>query len=524
MTIDFKDHELKAYTINVNDAFTLPITDGSANQVLQTNGSGTVTWADSGGGGGGGSMTTVKANGSQVGGADIVTLDFGTQFSVSEDPDTEINIALADDLVTVGDAATIADGSAYELSISGSAATLGGNRLQLLSTETVFNNAGADADFRVEGDTDANLLFVDASTDRVGIGTNAPAYLFDVDGAASAESITLGGTSLKYLSLSRDGTGTFGNTVITELLGDINIQAQNCKMKMTNPALGSQAVITMNPEASNQDFLVKGDTDADLLFVDASTDLVQIGKLNINGAFTLPTADGSANQVLQTNGSGTVTWADSSGISNLLEDTSPQLGGNLDLNGEDITGSGNITMASGTLTVDGPTVLNDVGGNYDFRVEGDTDTHLIFTDASTDRVGISNATPEHLLDVDGAVKANIYINETATATDGSTVTFNLSNASQHKVVLGGNRTLAVSNSAGAGEKFIVRLVQDSTGSRTVTWFSNIYWPGGIEPELSTGASDEDAFGFICISSGNWLGFVLGYDMSTSSGGGSGGLG
>ena len=234
MTIDFKDHELKAYTINVNDAFTLPITDGSANQVLQTNGSGTVTWADSGGGGGGGSMTTVKANGSQVGGADIVTLDFGTQFSVSEDPDTEINIALADDLVTVGDAATIADGSAYELSISGSAATLGGNRLQLLSTETVFNNAGADADFRVEGDTDANLLFVDASTDRVGIGTNAPAYLFDVDGAASAESITLGGTSLKYLSLSRDGTGTFGNTVITELLGDINIQAQNCKMKMTN--------------------------------------------------------------------------------------------------------------------------------------------------------------------------------------------------------------------------------------------------------------------------------------------------
>jgi hypothetical protein len=48
------------------------------------------------------------------------------------------------------------------------------------SGAVVFNDAGADVDFRVEGDTDANLLFVDASTDRVGIGTNAPALTFHV--------------------------------------------------------------------------------------------------------------------------------------------------------------------------------------------------------------------------------------------------------------------------------------------------------------------------------------------------------
>lgn len=35
----------------------------------------------------------------------------------------------------------------------------------------VFNETGADVDFRVEGDTDANLLFVDASFDAIGIGT-----------------------------------------------------------------------------------------------------------------------------------------------------------------------------------------------------------------------------------------------------------------------------------------------------------------------------------------------------------------
>ena len=39
---------------------------------------------------------------------------------------------------------------------------------------TVINESGAASDFRVEGDTEQNLLFVDASADRVGIGTNAP--------------------------------------------------------------------------------------------------------------------------------------------------------------------------------------------------------------------------------------------------------------------------------------------------------------------------------------------------------------
>lgn len=42
------------------------------------------------------------------------------------------------------------------------------------TNEITFNEAGADLDFRVEGDTQTNLLFVDASTDRVGIGTSTP--------------------------------------------------------------------------------------------------------------------------------------------------------------------------------------------------------------------------------------------------------------------------------------------------------------------------------------------------------------
>lgn len=41
-------------------------------------------------------------------------------------------------------------------------------------------------DFRAEGDATTDLLYVDASTDRVGIKTETPAYDFDVNGTAKA--------------------------------------------------------------------------------------------------------------------------------------------------------------------------------------------------------------------------------------------------------------------------------------------------------------------------------------------------
>ena len=71
----------------------------------------------------------------------------------------------------------------------------------------VFNESGADKDARFEGDTDANLLFLDASTDRVGIGTATPAtklHLLD----ASAVNIELRiGNSQSYASVIENSVG-----------------------------------------------------------------------------------------------------------------------------------------------------------------------------------------------------------------------------------------------------------------------------------------------------------------------------
>ena len=49
------------------------------------------------------------------------------------------------------------------------------NRISVNTTETVINDTSKDLDFRVEGNGDANALFVEGETDSVGVGTNNPA-------------------------------------------------------------------------------------------------------------------------------------------------------------------------------------------------------------------------------------------------------------------------------------------------------------------------------------------------------------
>ena len=115
--------------------------------------------------------------------------------------------------------------------------------------------------------------------------------------------------------------------------------------------------------------------------------------------------------------------------------------------------------------------------------------------------------------VSGAFKTPLV-----SGTDGATVTFDLNDSNTHRVTLGGNRTLAITN-VSYGQKFTTRLTQDGTGSRTVTWFNNIHWAGGTAPTLTTTAHQTDVFGFICTAasgsvaqSGDFDGFVVGQNI------------
>ena len=60
-----------------------------------------------------------------------------------------------------------------------------------LGTETVFNQASTDLDFRVESNGNANMLFVNAGDDRIGIGTASPAEILHLDTGGSTTTIQI---------------------------------------------------------------------------------------------------------------------------------------------------------------------------------------------------------------------------------------------------------------------------------------------------------------------------------------------
>ena len=99
--------------------------------------------------------------------------------------------------------------------------------------------------------------------------------------------------------------------------------------------------------------------------------------------------------------------------------------------------------------------------------------------------------------------------------DAATVTVDLSDKTKSNVrtiTLEGNRTLALSNPT-IGQVFILRIVQDGTGSRVPTWWLTIIWPGGSAPTLTTTAGAVDVFGFICTAEDEYDGVFVGFNLS-----------
>jgi hypothetical protein len=86
-----------------------------------------------------------------------------------------------------------------------------------------------------------------------------------------------------------------------------------------------------------------------------------------------------------------------------------------------------------------------------------------------------------VLDLTGC---QVKVGSEATLTDGATVT------------LGGNRTLsAPSNAVGSGQYISLLVIQDGTGSRTLTFNAVYEFKDDTAPTLTTTASKGDLFTF-----------------------------
>ncbi len=110
-------------------------------------------------------------------------------------------------------------------------------------------------------------------------------------------------------------------------------------------------------------------------------------------------------------------------------------------------------------------------------------------------VGVNNSSPQHALDVSGAIYSRL-------ASTDSSVDWNDGNV--QSITLTSNPTLTFSNGQAGGEyKLIVN--QDGTGGRTITWPASVKWPGGNEPTLTATANGKDLINFVYDGS-DYLGF------------------
>jgi hypothetical protein len=68
-------------------------------------------------------------------------------------------------------------------------------------------------------------------------------------------------------------------------------------------------------------------------------------------------------------------------------------------------------------------------------------------------------------------------------TDAPTITVDWSKGHAQAVTLHGNRTLAFANGR-KGDRYVLVITQDETGSRTLSWPSSVRWPGGSPPAVT----------------------------------------
>ena len=147
----------------------------------------------------------------------------------------------------------------------------------------------------------------------------------------------------------------------------------------------------------------------------------------------------------------------------------------------DSNGNEEIIFATTASAVNEITITNAATGNRpNIAVTGD-DTNIGLS-VSTKGTGL-------VLFNDGAYNAD------ATLVDGATITWDVGSSPVAKVTLGDNRTLSAPTNSAAGQFISIAVIQDGTGSRTLTWNSAYEFTGDVAPTLTTTANKADIFVF-----------------------------
>ena len=214
--------------------------------------------------------------------------------------------------------------------------------------------------------------------------------------------------------------------------------------------------------------------------------------INNPAGLKYPTADGTANQVVQTNGSGVLSFAAAaSGTVTSVAATVPSL---LSISGSPITSSGTLAITySGTalpVANGGTGVANNAAmtvtgsGNFAYTrtLTGTTNVTL----PTTGTLAISNAAQTFTGGQRGAV--------TALTSSAAAIAINLATNNNFSYTTAENSTLSAPSNPVAGQSGVIVITQGAT-ARTLAY--NAFWKfaGGTVPTLTATASAVDSFAY-----------------------------
>ena len=491
-----------APNVTTSRTYIFPAADGSSGTHLTTDGSGNLSWSASLSLANDSNNRVVTGTGSGLNGEANLTFDGSTlALTGAMTVSTNNTIAFRDSGLTIGsnadgDLDIVSDGTAVD---SINIESAGGITLDAgtAGSGIIYEDDGTEM-MRIHNSSSDVILESKVSDKDIIFKVNdggSSTEVFRVDGDVSALLVASG----KELRFADSGEKISGNgTDLTLNSGaDINLTAT------TDINIPANVGLTFGDDAEK----IEGD----------GTDLTISGN-NINLTAT-------ADVVVPANvgitfGSGEKIEGDDTDLTitsgakiNLTATSDIHVPNNVGIvfggDSEKIEGDGtDMTISANNLTIDAAADISfDAAGN-DFKFLAGGTEILNITNSSSDVVikPIVDAKDIIIQQRDGTslVEFNdgayskftsmAYFPE-ATLTDASTISWNVLTSPVAKVTLGANRTLGAATGGQAGQFVSLLIIQDGTGSRTVTFNAVYEFTGDTAPTLTTTAAKGDLFVF-----------------------------
>ena len=247
--------------VNINNSYTLPNVDGTAGACMVTDGFGNLSWQVIGGGGGSGSVNFANTDLTLTG--NRIHNTNGNDLIISSDGNTLNDLVIGfqgTSSISIGHVNYYQEFASSDISIQ---EFTGVRRLEINSTETIFGTITLDRDFRIMGLSDSSLFFTDASTDRVGLGTNTPSDKLQVIGTVSTTGFRMtNGASNGYV-LTSDASGNATWAPSSSGGGSVNIYS-------TTQAFSAGVTYSINHGLATNNILIN-------IWNDATGDLINLG-------------------------------------------------------------------------------------------------------------------------------------------------------------------------------------------------------------------------------------------------------